>query len=256
MALPRRVISPCKPAGRAHCRQLLLQGLLVGTGFQQLLGELLGIERRRLFLQLEVADAHAQRLQPLLDSQALLFQPAQGIGRRLQRIAAERQRLFLLLPGCQRCLQAVFHDIGRRRFDLLGTLRAVGLDAVQFALRDRLLGEDILQLALGFAQRELRLAQGTVEIGIALALGTHGALGLVEPRLGAGDQDADPAQPIAHLGDLVVGRHVAFALGFLLFGQFGQLLLQALLLLAVALDGLRELEHLELHAHARVAGGR
>ena len=101
----------------------------------------------------------------------------------------------------------------------------VGLDAAQLALGDRLPGEDVLQLALGFAQRELRLAQGTVEIGVALTLGAHGPLGLVKPRLGAGDQDTDPGQAITHLGDLVVGRHVALALGLLLFGQCSQLLL-------------------------------
>ena len=79
-------------------------------------------------------------------------------------VSAQVAFLFLLLPGGQRRLQVVLHDVGRRRFDLLGTLCAVLLDAVQFALRCRLLGEDVLQLALGFAQRELRFAQGAVEV--------------------------------------------------------------------------------------------
>ena len=135
----------------------------------------------------------------------------------------------------------------RRRLDLLGALAAVGLDARQFALRRRLLGEDVVQLAFRLAQRELRLAQRAVEVGIALALGAHGALGFVQAGLRAGDQHADTGQPLAHLGDLLVGRQVALALGFVLGGQFGQLFVQALLLLAVALDRLRQLEHLHLH---------
>ena len=165
-----------------------------------------------------------------------------------------RQRIFPFLPDLQRSLQTVFHDIGRRRLDLDGTLRPVVLDAGQFALRHRLLGEDVLQLAFALAQRELRFAQGAVEIGIALALGTHGTLGFVEPRLGTGDQDADAGQAVAYLGDLVVGRHVAFALRFLFFGQLGELFLLTLPLLAMALDGLRQFEHVELHRmHALLA---
>lgn len=158
-----------------------LQGLLVGAGLQQLLRELFGVEGRCLLAEPEVPDARPQRLQPLLYPQPLFFQPAQRIGRRLQGVTAERQRPFLLLAGGQRRLQAALHDVGRGRFDLFGALRAVVLDAAQFALCQRLLGEDVLQLALAFAQRELRLAQGAVEIGVALALGAHGALGFVEP---------------------------------------------------------------------------
>jgi hypothetical protein len=148
-----------------------------------------------------------------------------------------------------------FHDVGRRRLDLFGALRAVVLDAVQFALRQRLLGEDVLQLARRFAQRELRLAQRAVEIGVALALGAHRALGLVEPRLGAGNQDADAARPSRISAILLVGRQLALALGLLVLGQLGQLLLHALLLLAwrsMAWSAAAP----RVAPHARAAGGR
>ena len=68
-------------------------------------------------------------------------------------------------------------------FDLLGALRPVLLDTVQFALGNCLLRENILQLALRLAQRELGFAQGAVEIRVAFAFGAHRPLAFVEPAM-------------------------------------------------------------------------
>ncbi len=117
----------------------------------------------------------------------------------------------------------------------------------QFALRGGLLGKDVLQLAIGLAQRELRLAQGAVEVGITLALGAHGTFAFIEPRLGTRHQHANAAQAITDFLDALVGGHLALAFAFFLFGQFGQLLGDTFLLFLVALDGLRHFQHVHLH---------
>ncbi len=146
LALQRR-----RPRRAARTVEFRLQRSLVGAGLEQLQRKLLSVQGRRLLLQLQFADPGAQRLQPLLDLQALLVERAQGMGRRLQRIAPHREHPFAFGAGGQRVLQLAFHDVRRCRLDLLSALGAIPLDAGQFALRRGLLREDVLQLALRLA---------------------------------------------------------------------------------------------------------
>ena len=78
----------------------LHQFRLIGTGFPELALVLFLAKTRFLFLEAQLADLVAQRLQFLLAAHALLFQLAQAVRRLGQGIARHRQSLlFPLLLG-------------------------------------------------------------------------------------------------------------------------------------------------------------
>ena len=233
--------------GRLHVRRELgLQLGFIDAGCRELLDELLAVQARGLFLQLQFVDAVAQRLQRTLGGQAGFVGGTQ-LGRQIVQFETRSvQRFFLDRANIERVLQTGMRGLLVDRFQLGARIFQRRGHTLALLVRDLDAALQFVDAVRHVARGEARVGGGPIEIARLGARGGkrfverfEGQLVIFETRLQFGE-----------FGIVTLEVRFRFAtqsaLLFDLRGDFFELFANLRAALRVALMRLRELEHVHL----------